>query len=99
MISISMFGALFTWFMIFVTHFYFRRKHGAPAGFRLWGFPITTLFGAGMMALILLTTAISRDFKMTLNYGVPFLAILTVAWFLFYRRSAASVPEGRGAES
>lgn len=98
MISISVFGAFFTWFMIFVTHYYFRRKHGAPAGFRLWGFPYTTLFGAAMMAAILLTTAISRDFKMTLNYGVPFLAILTIAWFLFYRRSAASVPQGRGAE-
>jgi len=98
MISISVFGALFTWFMIFVTHLYFRRKHGAPAGFRLWGYPFTSLFGAVMMAAILLTTAISRDFKMTLNYGVPFLAILTIAWFLFYRRAAASLPEGRGAE-
>ena len=92
MISISVFGALFTWFMIFVTHFYFRRKHGPPAGFRLWGFPYTTLFGAAMMAAILLTTAVSRDFKMTLNYGVPFLAVLVLAWFLFYRRSAATTP-------
>lgn len=97
MISISMFGALFTWFMIFVTHYYFRRKHGAPASFRLWGFPFTTLFGAAMMAAILLTTAISRDFKMTLNYGVPFLAVLTLAWFLFYRRSgAAAASEATG---
>jgi len=94
MISISIFGALFTWFMIFVTHWFFRRKRGAPAGFRLWGFPYTTLFGAAMMLLILLTTAISLDFRMTLNYGVPFLAVLTLAWFLFYRRSAAAAPSG-----
>ena len=90
MISISVFGALFTWFMIFVTHWFFRRKHGAPAGFRLWGFPFTTLFGAAMMAAILLTTAISREFKMTLNYGLPFLAVLILAWLLYYRRSAAA---------
>jgi len=92
MISISVFGALFTWFMIFVTHYHFRRQHGAPAGFRLWGFPYTTLFGAAMMGAILLTTAVSREFRMTLIYGVPFLAVLVLAWFLFYRRPAAAAP-------
>jgi amino acid transporter, AAT family len=94
MISISVFGALFTWFMIFVTHYYFRRQHGAPAGFQMWGFPYTTLVGAAMVGAILLTTAVSRDFKMTLVYGVPFLAVLVLAWFLFYRRSAAAAPSG-----
>jgi len=94
MISISVFGALFTWFMIFVTHLYFRRKHGAPAGFRLWGYPYTSLAGAALMAAILLTTAASRDFSMTLIYGAPFLAVLTVAWFIFFRqRAATTVPE------
>ena len=28
MVAISIFGALFTWMMIFVTHLYFRRAHG-----------------------------------------------------------------------
>ena len=97
MISISVFGALFTWFMIFVTHWFFRRRHGAPAGFRMWGFPFTTLFGAAMMAAILVTTAFSRDFKMTLAYGLPFLGLLVAAWFLYYRRStAATAPESTG---
>lgn len=40
MMSISMFGALFTWLMIFVTHLYFRRAHTAtPLAFRMRASP------------------------------------------------------------
>ena len=45
-----------------------------------------------MMGAILLTTAVSRDFKMTLVYGAPFLAVLMLAWFLFYRRTTSAAP-------
>jgi amino acid transporter, AAT family len=86
MISISMFGALFTWLMIFVTHLCFRRKHPALPAFRMWGYPYTSLAGAVLMAAVLLTTSFSRDFSMTLTYGVPFLVVLTLAYFLFFPR-------------
>ncbi len=92
MIAISMFGALFTWLMIFVTHLYFRRKHPAPAAFRMWGYPYTSMAGAVMMLAILFTTAVSRDFDMTLTYGVPFLAILTIAYYVRFRQAPASAP-------
>jgi amino acid transporter, AAT family len=50
MLGISAFGAMFTWMMIFVTHFFFRRTSAnAPASFRMWGFPATTLLGAALM--------------------------------------------------
>ena len=49
MISVSMFGALFTWLMIFVTHLFFRRKHPAPTAFRMWGYPYTSAAGATLM--------------------------------------------------
>src|SRR5215813_1959782 len=47
MVSISSFGAMFAWLMIFVTHYFFRRARshaGAPPlRFRMPGFPLTTL--------------------------------------------------------
>src|SRR5260370_42364757 len=47
MVSISAFGAMFTWMMIFITHFRFRRARAraaaAPLRFRMIGFPATTL--------------------------------------------------------
>jgi amino acid transporter, AAT family len=99
MIAISMFGALFTWLMIFVTHLYFRRKHGAPAAFRMWGYPYTSLAGAAAMASILLTTAFTGEFSMTLAYGVPFLLILTVAYVFFFRRSGVKAVSMAGKDA
>ncbi len=83
MIAISMFGAMFTWMMIFVTHLYFRRAHAGKAlAFRMWGYPYTSLLGAGLMAAILLSTAFTAEFRMTLAYGLPVLALFWVAWRL-----------------
>ena len=86
MISVSMFGALFTWLMIFVTHLFFRRKHPAPTAFRMWGYPYTSAAGAILMLAVLITTAFTGEFRMTLIYGVPFIAVLTFAYHLWYRR-------------
>lgn len=48
MMSIAMFGALFTWLMIFITHYRFRRhyqRNNLTLSFRVRGFPFTTLLG------------------------------------------------------
>jgi L-asparagine transporter-like permease len=83
MVAISIFGALFTWMMIFVTHVYFRRAHaGKPLAFRMWGYPYSSLLGAGLMAAILLTTAFTSVFRMTLVYGLPALGLFAIAWRL-----------------
>src|SRR5580693_6085036 len=56
MVALSMFGALFTWMMIFVTHLFFRRAHvGKYLAFRMWGYPYASLLGTGLMVAILLT--------------------------------------------
>jgi L-asparagine transporter-like permease len=96
MVGVSVFGAMFTWMMIFVTHFYFRRARaregGAPARFRMWGFPLTTLLGAGLMAALLLTTAFTEAFRMTLVFGLPYLGLLAVIYYLRIREPAAATP-------
>jgi len=84
MMAISMFGALLTWMMIFVTHYFFRRawehQNKPKLSFRMAGFPVFTLAGAGAMLAILITTAFTEVFRMTLAFGIPFLLILTV-WY------------------
>src|SRR5215831_8336859 len=64
MISVSAFGTLFVWLMIFVTHYFFRRAreraHAAPPRFRMRGFPVTTLAGAALMALVLVSSAFTQ---------------------------------------
>jgi L-asparagine transporter-like permease len=83
MMAISMFGAMFTWLMIFVTHLYFRRAHtGERSRFRMWGYPYSSWLGAGLMAAILVSTAFTAEFRMTLIYGLPVLALFWAAWRL-----------------
>ncbi|SOZ39289.1 Amino acid permease-associated protein (fragment) [Cupriavidus neocaledonicus] len=96
MMAVSMFGALFTWMMIFVTHYCFRRKweaqgHG-PLRFRMKGFPVLTLLGAALMLAIMVTTMFTAEFRMTMLFGVPWLALLSVAYFGWYARATRAEP-------
>ena len=93
MVSVSAFGTLFAWMMIFVTHYCFRRTreraHAASLPFRMRGFPVTTLTGAALMAAVLITTLFTPAFRLTLVFGVPFLAGLVLVYRLRYRQPAA----------
>ena len=93
MMALSMFGALFTWLMIFVTHYAFRLHHdrsGAPPlPFRMAAFPAGTLLGAMLVAAVLVTTAFTDVFRMTLVLGVPFLALLVLSYRLARRGPGA----------
>jgi AAT family amino acid transporter len=99
MLSVSAFGAMFTWMMIFITHYRFRvlraRSAVAPATFRMVGFPYTTLLGAALMAAVLVTTAFTDAFRLTLAFGLPFLAVLSAVYWLWLRPrplAASSIP-------
>ncbi len=97
MMSISIFGAMFTWFMIFVTHWFFRRQWAAQGDalrpFRMWGFPWLTLLGATLILAVMLTTPFTALFAMTLATGIPFLALLTIIYLVWYR-GKAGLPAG-----
>ena len=91
-----MFGAMFAWFMIFVTQWCFRRQRqqtNAPAlPFKMWGFPYLTLLGAGLMLALMLTTLWTREFYLSLATGLPFLAVLTVVYWCWYRKPLDGQP-------
>jgi amino acid transporter, AAT family len=96
MMSVSMFGAMFTWLMIFVTHLFFRRHHrGQALAFRMWGFPVTSLLGAALMFAALVTTYFTREFRMTLFCGVPFMIVLSIVYAVWYRGKGAGAVGGR----
>jgi AAT family amino acid transporter len=93
MMAISIFGAMFTWMMIFVTHLAFRRRYKGPLPFRLALYPATPILGALLMLALLITTAFVPGFELTLVFGIPFLALLAVVYFGFVRRHAQSTPK------
>jgi L-asparagine transporter-like permease len=87
MMSLAMFGAMFTWLMIFITHLFFRQRHkDTPLTFHMWGYPYLTLLGAALMLSILLTTLLTPEFRMTTLFGLPFLLLLACIFQMRYRR-------------
>ena len=87
-----MFGAMFAWLMVFVTHLAFRRQREregrAAVPCRMWGFPWLTLLGAVLMAAVLITTAFTPQFRLTLAFGLPWLLLLCGIYRLRHRRKA-----------
>src|SRR5260370_13916866 len=72
MMAISMFGAMFTWLMIFVTHLFFRSRHAhKQLAFRMWGYPYSSAAGAALVAAPLLPIFFSRPIPTKLVYAIP----------------------------
>jgi L-asparagine transporter-like permease len=73
--GVALFGALFVWLMIFVTHIAFR----APQ------VPIGSCAGALLIAGILISTWWVPDLRATIVIGAPWMLLLAIG----YRVSAA----------
>jgi amino acid transporter, AAT family len=79
--GVALFGALFVWLMIFVTHIAFRA--GAV--------PIGSAVGALVVAAILVSTWFVPDLRSTLLAGGPWLLVLAVGYRMS-RRAGTKVP-------
>ena len=84
MMGISMFGAMFTWLMVFVSHLFFRKKWEKTGGRKLpvkmLGFPYLTILGAVLLLSLMITTWFT-GFKIMLQFGIPWLLFLSVAYY------------------
>jgi AAT family amino acid transporter len=77
--GVALFGALFVWLMIFVTHIAFR----APS------IPWASCAGAALVAGILMSTWWLPDLRSTLIAGGPWLLLLAIGYWLSARRRPA----------
>jgi L-asparagine transporter-like permease len=88
--GVSVFGALIVWILILATHVAFRRSRAAqglpPSPIRLWGAPITTGIAAAALLAILISTAFINGLTSAWKAGIPFFAILFIAYLLISRR-------------
>ncbi|HEU5452133.1 MAG TPA: amino acid permease [Terriglobales bacterium] len=96
--GVALFGGLFVWMMIFITHLAFRRAWDARGGRRLpvrmIGYPYTSILGALLVAAIIATTWWVPGMRPTILAGLPWLALLSVAYWVYGR-----VDSGRARES
>jgi AAT family amino acid transporter len=77
--GVALFGALFVWLMIFVTHIAFRRRARAV--------PLGSYAGAALIAAILVSTWWVPGLRSTLVAGGPWLLVLALGYRLSGMRS------------
>jgi L-asparagine transporter-like permease len=82
--GIALFGAIFVWMVILLSHFGFRRRHKASElPVRTPFFPVPQIMGLALLAGILVTMGLDTEFwNISWIVGVPWLAILTIAYFV-----------------
>ena len=95
MIGVAFFGGPFIWIMILITHLAFRRAN-ARAGKPVMRFappgPWSSLLGLAALLVVLISTWWVPGFRVTLRAGPPWLAFITLCYFVW--RKARSVKPG-----
>lgn len=90
MLGISLFGGLFAWLMIFVTHLRFRKYWDARSDrslpVRVKFFPFTTILGGTAVLAVLISTWWVVGMRVTLQAGVPWLVVLSLVYFTWGRQ-------------
>lgn len=94
-IGVALFGALFCWLMIFVTHIAFRsaweREARPPLVYRARFGKAGSVVGAVVMFAILISTWWAPGLGVTLQAAFPWLGLVAVAYW-FSRRSKSKAP-------
>jgi L-asparagine transporter-like permease len=76
--------------MIFISHLFFRGKWEKAGGrklpVRMIGFPYLTILGAVLLFSLMITSWFT-DFKIMLQFGIPWLLFLAVVYFVSKRRN------------
>jgi amino acid transporter, AAT family len=89
----ALFGGLFVWIVILVTHFFFRKawaRQEAAGGpglpVRVRGYPYLSIVGLTLLVTITATTWWVEGMRITLLAGIPWLGFISLAYWAWRRR-------------
>ena len=94
--GIALFSITIVWMLILVSHLRFRRAHKAvDLPVRMPFFPVMQIAGLVILSAILITMAFDPDWRLSWIVGVPWLALLTAAYFIWRKLAAKRAEAGR----
>lgn len=87
--GIALFGGIFVWIMILITHLRFRRAwRGKKLSVRMPFFPFAQIIGIVLLCAILITMGLDTDFwNISWIVGVPWLVIMSLIYFIWFSRA------------
>jgi AAT family amino acid transporter len=101
LMGLALFGAMFTWLMIFVTHLFFRRaweaSGGRPLPIRMFGFPFLTALGAAILLAVFVSMWFTEQFRSTVMIGVPWLVLMSLAYLVWHTANRDTANRGPSA--
>lgn len=81
--GVALFAAIVVWMFILVSHLSFRRRHAAATlPVRTPLFPWMQYMGLVILAAVLVTMGFDRNFSVSWLYGVPWMALISVVYFV-----------------
>lgn len=83
MMSILAFNTVWTWGMVLLAHWRFRRQQVKPLAFRLRVWPLSSVLCLAFLGFVWVMLAYSPDTRVAIYVGVAWLALLTVAYYGF----------------
>jgi amino acid transporter, AAT family len=99
LLGVALFAAILVWMIILMSHLSFRRHHlASELPVRMPLFPWMQYGGLLMLAAILVTMGLDPNLYVSWVYGVPWLILITAAYFLWRghsRRAHASQAAAR----
>lgn len=89
--GIALFGALYVWLLILISHVRFRKQWQAKGGEKLSiqapFYPYLQIVGIILIAAVLITMGLDKDFwDISWIVGIPWLAFLTIIYFAKYKK-------------
>ncbi len=98
--GVALFGAIIVWITILASHLSFRRHHGKAAlPVRMPLFPYMQLAGLALLGAILVTMGLDTEFwDISWIVGVPWLGLVTLAYFAWKRSHRHTVPLAMSAD-
>lgn len=99
LLGVALFAMIIVWMIILASHLSFRRRHAAATlPVRMPFFPWLQYAGLAMLTAVLITLGLDRHLDVSWLYGVPWLALISLVYFVRRGRlrAAASQTNGKG---
>jgi L-asparagine transporter-like permease len=79
--------------LILISHMRFRRVHkAADLPVRMPLFPVMQIMGLVLLTALLITMGLDKDWNVSWIVGVPWLALLTAAYFIWKKTASSGAP-------
>ena len=87
--GIAIFGAIFTWIVILISHLQFRRRRaaqGAQLAYHIRGAPAFSVVGIGLLASVLVSTWFTPGIQVTIPSGIIAVIFFSVVYLYYMKR-------------